>query len=245
MEWYRGPEGDQRIWYEETEIEQIMSDELARAKLTPTPTSPVTDLERFIESHLKADLDQFAYLPVGVLGLTQFVAGKRPAVSISAELTNAADEGPAGLTGRWRATLAHEAAHVVLHRYLFDPVLAQPDLFGATVPHETPSGGLMRCLKRDISPVRGLGPRRRADWREVQANRGMAALLMPRMTFRRLASQRITAEALTNLTSGSPTAAHLANQMADSFSVSKQAATIRLETLGIITTADLAYLPGL
>jgi len=239
MKWYRGPEGDQRIWYEDDEIERIMGGELARAGLAPTITSPVTDLERFVESHLKADLDQYADLPVGVLGLTQFVLGKRPAVSISAELTDSADEGSPGLAGRWRATLAHEAAHVVLHRYLFDPELATLDLFGTTMPHEAPSGGLMRCLKRDIGPVRGV------DWREVQANRGMAALLMPRVTFRRIASQRIAAESLTDLRSGSPSAANLATMMAESFSVSKQAASIRLETLGLVTATDVAYLPGL
>ena len=36
-------------------------------------------------------------------------------------------------------------------------------------------GGLMRCLKRDVGQATGS-----KDWREVQANRGMAALLMPR-----------------------------------------------------------------
>ena len=28
MEWYYGPEGDQRIWYESAEIETIADDEL-------------------------------------------------------------------------------------------------------------------------------------------------------------------------------------------------------------------------
>jgi hypothetical protein len=72
MQWYYGPEGDQRIWYESDEIEAIAEDELRRAGLMPSPDDPVTDLERLIEGHLKAQLDQYAQLPEGVLGVTQF-----------------------------------------------------------------------------------------------------------------------------------------------------------------------------
>ncbi len=242
MRWYRGPEGDQRIWYDEDEIERITADELARAGMSPKASAPVTDLERFIESHLKADLDQYASLPADVLGLTQFAPGKRPVVLINAELTESADDQHPvpGRVGRWRATLAHEAIHVVLHRYLFDPDMDQLDLFNGAAAELSHSAGLMRCLKRDIGPAS-----RSTDWREVQANRGMAALLMPIPTFRRVAFQRISAQSLTDLVAGSPSANALAAEMADAFAVSKQAAAIRLETIGIITTGNLASLPGL
>jgi hypothetical protein len=242
MRWYPGPEGDQRIWYEDEEIERIVGDELARAGLTPRPSAPVTDLEKFIESHLKADLDQYANLPNGVLGLTQFAPGRRPAVSISAELTESADgSDPApGRRGRWRATLAHEAAHVFLHRYLFDPDLNQLALFSRPTAHQAQHVGLMRCLKRDVGPAS-----RSTDWREIQANRGMAALLMPRATFRRVAFQCISAQSLTNLVPDSPSTAALASAMAEVFAVSKQAATIRLETVDVITSADALRVPGL
>ena len=86
MQWYYGPEGDQRIWYESDEIEAIAEDELRRAGLMPSPRDPVTDLERLIEEHLKAQLDQFARLPEGVLGITRFGA-RLPVVSISSALT--------------------------------------------------------------------------------------------------------------------------------------------------------------
>src|SRR5215510_9945552 len=118
MQWYYGPEGDQRIWYESDEIEAIAEDELRRADLMPSPDDPVTDLERLIEGHLNARLDQYADLPEGVLGATQFDARGRPAVSISRALTEAAEQDPPGpgQLGRWRATLAHEGAHIFLHR---------------------------------------------------------------------------------------------------------------------------------
>src|ERR1700744_5239839 len=92
MQWYLGPDGDQRIWYESDEIEQIVSDELRRAGLTPNRNDPVVDLERFIEDHLGCELDQYAQLPDDVLGMTRFPANHRPLVSINASLTQACDD---------------------------------------------------------------------------------------------------------------------------------------------------------
>jgi len=192
---------------------------------------------------VKADLDQYADLPTDVLGLTRFTPGKPPVVSINAELTGPVDSDAAtpGQLGRWRATLAHEAAHVFLHRYLFEPDLNQMQLFDPPSAGPLAKGGLMRCLKRDVGQATGS-----KDWREVQANRGMAALLMPRATFKRAAFQRIGAHSLTDLTVGSPAADILAAELAGLFSVSKQAATIRLETVGIARAmGNAGLLPGL
>jgi len=238
MQWYYGPEGDQRIWYESDEIEAIAEDELRRAGLMPSPDDPVTDLERLIEGHLNAQLDQYAQLPEGVLGVTQFDARRHPLVSISSALTEAAEEDQPrpGQVGRWRATLAHEASHIFLHRYLFDPDMAplasrQPD-------HTAPGGAaVMRCLHRDVNDVGtqdwGRISRRR-DWREVQANRGMAALLMPARTFKDVAFQQMTTLGLSSLSSGPALADTLAATIADAFQVSKQAALIRLGTLQVV-----------
>src|SRR5258705_343303 len=106
MQWYQGPEGDQRIWYEADDIERIAQDELRRADLMPTRGNPAPDFEKLIESPLKVDLDQSAQPPAGVLGLTQFEPGRRPKISISSALTEAAEEDPPkpGRLGRWRAT---------------------------------------------------------------------------------------------------------------------------------------------
>ena len=128
MKWYRTADGNLRLWYETDEIEQIAEDELRVANLLPTTAAPVTDLERFIEGRLKADLDLFAELPGDVLGLTQFDDDKRPRICINAYLSTAALEAErpaAGIVGRWRATLAHEASHVMSHRMLFVKDLAK------------------------------------------------------------------------------------------------------------------------
>ncbi|GAB4960691.1 hypothetical protein MAHJHV55_12830 [Mycobacterium avium subsp. hominissuis] len=232
MQWYSGPEGDQRIWYEPEDIEQIATEQLRRAGLMPTLDDPVTDVERLIEVHLHAELDLYADLPDGVLGLTQFPARGAPKVLIDRALTEARDaEGvTAGVVGRWRATLAHEASHIFLHRYLFDPEMAQlAGRGGVSVPSE---GGLMRCLHRDISAAQAdwSSVRRRSDWREVQANRAMAALLMPRRLFRRLALREIRQLGLGTPPVTAPNVEDLTTALAELLEVSKQAARIRLDS---------------
>lgn len=236
MQWYSGPEGDQRIWYEPEDIEQIATEQLRRAELMPTLDDPVTDVERLIEVHLHAELDLYADLPDGVLGLTQFPARGAPKVLIDRALTEArdADGASAGVVGRWRATLAHEASHIFLHRYLFDPDMAQlTGRSGVAAPNE---GGLMRCLHRDISPTMAdwSSVRRRSDWREVQANRAMAALLMPRRIFRRLALREMRELGLGAPPVAAPDVEDLTTVLAGLLQVSVQAARIRLETEGLV-----------
>ena len=95
----------------------------------------------------------------------------------------------------------------------------------------------MRCLHRDVNDVStqdwGRISRRR-DWREVQANRGMAALLMPGRTFKDVAFDQMTKLGLSSLSSGPASADTLAAAIADVFQVSKQAALIRLGTLQVV-----------
>jgi Zn-dependent peptidase ImmA (M78 family) len=95
----------------------------------------------------------------------------------------------------------------------------------------------MRCLHRDVNDVstQDWGRiSRRGDWREVQANRGMAALLMPSRTFKDVAFEQMTKLGLSGLSSGPASADTLAAAIADAFQVSKQAALIRLGTLQVV-----------
>jgi hypothetical protein len=222
---YTSQGGENRLWFEPTEIDEIMEGELRRSNLWPPDDNPVVDVEAFLDGHLRVDLDQYADLPSDILGQTEFHPGA-PRVQINRDLTGSAmdSEWPtAGIQGRWRATLAHEGAHVVLHRSLFDSAPDQEVLFEVESREPT----LMRCLKRDVAPGSTRG-----DWREVQANRGMAALLMPRELFGRRARQirdakpKITTPELTRALSGL-------------FQVSNEAARIRVDTLGLAGGPDL------
>ena len=231
MRWYRGPEGDERLWVEMSELEMAMEEQLRDANLLPSVDAPVVDVESFLERHLMVELDQYAPLPAEILGLTEFRATQSPRVLINKDLTGSAmdaDWVPPGSPGRWRATLAHEAVHVILHRALFEFNVHQGLLFEErkTSSHK---GQMLRCLKREVQFTA-----RSADWKEVQANRGMAALLMPRSVFMSIAKQEIFRHgvAIGRLREGSEAEGTIARRLAERFGVSRQAASIRLQTLG-------------
>jgi hypothetical protein len=237
VRWSRDALGRDRIWYSLDELESIMDDEARKAGFVATADHPVLDLEAFLERYLGAALDQYAALPADVLGQTEFETGQRIRVSINADLTGAMDDG--GLLsdlGRWRATLAHEAAHILLHRVLFEVPLAQETLFDIEAQ---PAPTLLRCLKRDVAPGR-----RASDWREVQANQGMAALLMPRRLFAAIADDERSGLGLPPLplVDGLGDSDRLVRRLAARFDASRQAAQIRLRTLGLVTDEST---PGL
>lgn len=225
--WYRAKDGSQQLWLKDSTIEEIAETELHRAGLMPATAKPVK-IESFIERHLGAILDAGADLEPGVLGLTELRAGAKPRVLVSRDLTDAALEidDYSGTLGRWRATLAHEAAHVLLHGFLFELNLEQETMFD-DVP--APDARLFRCLKREV--VFASGGR---DPREVQANKGMAALLMPRTLFGATARQLVSK--LSEL--------ELIDEVARTFEVSRQACRIRLQTLGFLEP-DGSYVVGI
>lgn len=225
--WYRAKDGTQQFYITDSALEELAEVELHRAALMPKIAGPV-EIETFIERHLEANLDYGADLEPGVLGLTELRAGQKPSVRIARDLTDAALEVDqySGTLGRWRATLAHEAAHVLLHGFLFELNLGQETMFD-DVPVE--EARMLRCLKRDVVFARG-----GRDPREVQANKGMAALLMPRTLFG--ATARTMAQTMDE--------EQLTVDIARKFEVSRQAGRIRLQTLGFLEP-DGTYVVGI
>lgn len=224
--------GRTQLWLDDAEIEAEMASALAEAGMSPSVEAPVVDLDRFLEVGLGAIVDQHAPLEEDILGLTSFIRGLPPAVQINANLTGAFDDaGASDLDrARWRSTLAHEAAHVVLHARLFVLDEHQGELFSATAADPPVP---QRCLKRDVGFDRG------ADPREVQANKGMAALLMPEMLFVPLA--RKTAHQLGirpgDLDPEASGSRRLVTRLAQVFQVSQQATEIRLGTFGFLRSS--------
>ena len=234
MRRYRAKDGRQCLWYGDDEIEEITFSALRATGLVPSPDSPSMDIETFVDAHLGVGLEQYAELDPEVLGVTEFIAGERPRIRINQDLTNSAldeDETPLGILGRWRATLAHEASHVILHSSLFVHNENQLSLFAAEGQRELASPRLFRSLKRDVS-FANLG----SDWREIQANKGMAALLMPKVVF----LQACNGEAERNPFTAWPLRPDhfevraLVVRLSELFQVSRQAAAIRLETLDVL-----------
>ena len=221
------------LYYSTQEIEELMEDALQGSGLMPTLGAPVTMLDRLIERHLKVSLDEWAHLDADVMGQTDFDV--RPIkISINRLLTEEADQPGChpGLKGRYRATLAHEAAHVLLHEplYPYSPA-TQGTLFEAEpAPRKR---HLQSCKVRDIFPTPSRQP---SDWREVQANKGMAALLMPRQVFREAARRKINQAGWDEegLFPETFEAEILKVELARLFAVSWQACEIRLQTLNIL-----------
>ena len=81
MKKFRALDGGERLWFDPGEIDRIMEAELRKASLQPSIEGPVVDVERLIERHLKAALDQYADLDPKVLGLTEFFEGRPPKIS--------------------------------------------------------------------------------------------------------------------------------------------------------------------
>lgn len=223
--------GGDSLWFTPQDVESMMEAELLKAGLYPTLEKPVVDIERLIVRHLKVELDQHAELEPQVLGLTEFFPGSSPKIRINRDLTNAIDEDESapGLMGRWRATLAHEASHVLMHRIIFELATDQGNLFQVAAPQRAT---LMRCLKTNVL-FRAGG----SDSREVQANMGMAALLMPERFFTSLVREIIRDSGIESeeLIAGSATVEELAIAIRGRCAVSKQAALIRLETTRIVS----------
>jgi len=236
MRRYRSKDGEERLWYTDREIEDIMRVELEKAELLPTPDSPSVDIEGFVEFHLQVGFDRTADLEPDVLGVTEFVLGGAPLIKINRDLTGSAldeDDSPLGILGRWRATVAHEASHVILHKVLFDVGSAQQGSFLFAEEAEPEIPRVFRSLKRDVS-FAGCNS---GDWREVQANMGMAALLMPKPVFLEVCQRELERSpllSLPNVGPDHPELRPLIGRLAEHFEVSKQAASIRLETLGVL-----------
>ena len=241
MREYRSADGERRLWFDHGEIEGVMEDELHKAGMSPKSDAPVVDVEGFIEFYLGATLDQYADLDTDILGETRFVRGRPPFVFINRGLTEQAEGEvpPSGVLGRWRATLAHEAAHVVLHRSFYELPSTQGSLWDDN-SHEAPP--LMRCLHRDI-----VTNRTPSDWREVQANRGMAGLLMPKRSFTELIRRTIGAGRSDDLLSiihsmKSYAFKEFLIDISAKCAVSQQAARYRMSALGLIRDDNEKFL---
>ena len=232
MKEYRSPTGELRLWFGDSEIDGIMALELQQCGMFPSASAPIVDLEAFLEVHLGVKLDLYADLGADLLGVSRFAAGRQPLVKINRDLTAQANDNlrPSGLLGRWRATLGHEAAHVILHKRLVDHPSEQGTLFSQNCESPTET---TRCLERDIWFARGTG-----DWKEVQANRGMASLLMPSKTFTDLTRHIVGAGAKDDLlayvpATDAPAFSDLIRELSARCQVSQEATRIRLKTLGM------------
>lgn len=214
------------------QIERRMADRLHRAGMMPTLAEPVLDLEAFVEHRngLGASLDDFAPLPSDVMGVVTFLPGQRDHMEINRDLSELAEK-DITTRARCRSTIAHESSHIVLHRDILMPCTSL-QLFSLD---DEPAGYIQTCLKQDFG-WRGSASREE-DYLEIQANKGMAALLLPRPVFYPIAqaalrdweSRRHQDDSHDHFEEKK----RLIRHWASLFDVSRQVVEIRLRTLNL------------
>lgn len=167
----RGPFPNQPF-YTDREIDQLCVEELHAVGLFPKTPEPVR-IDRFIEKRFTVHVE-YEEMPAGILGYTRF--GKRgvDAVIVSKAL---ADEGSTVADRRLNTTLAHEAGHGLLHGHLFMLDELPVELFD-----EASGVAASRILCRDDQAAAKTTTAKRYDgrWWEVQANKAIGGLLLPR-----------------------------------------------------------------
>ncbi len=158
-----------RPFYELQEIEEICGTALKRQGLYPEQPEAIR-IDRFVEKEFGIT-PCYEELPKGVLGYTEF--GSNGVESIYVDVSLEVDP-KLSSQRRVRTTIAHEAGHGLLHAHLYcdDRELS---LF------EEPKRSKVLCRDEDVVTLGAVNAVRRYDdrWWEYQANRAMAALLLP------------------------------------------------------------------
>ena len=158
-------------------IVRIALEQLTACRLIPDAPGPVA-VEKFCDRKWGVPEDYQA-LDSDVMGLTSFTYKGLDRIVINTVLEE--DSSPTGRR-RMRSTLAHEIGHAVLHEDLFVEKLIfernQGELFGA-MNRSAPAA--IVCRNNDI-----FGAPKKVQWWEIQANKFMAAVLLPKPLFLRV-----------------------------------------------------------
>ncbi len=238
-------------------IARMASELLERNGLTPETYEPPTQIERLVENEagISYRIEELNCDKRGaplVLGLTRWGEnGDRQIVvnSILADSSLETDE------HRFNFTLGHELFHAIEHlpraRAGTAAPLARMQVF-LEMEYKKPHSVAERAVKRWVSDKPGGRVlNTHEDWREWQANRFAAALLMPEWAviakFRvRTGIETMTADSVQD---ARELALHVAGErefesgffersLAGAFAVSRQAMAIRLMQLGLVKEED-------
>lgn len=165
-------------FHHENRIERICTEALEAHGLMPDEPAAIR-IDRFIEKQFKLSIE-YADLQErfgeGVMGACKF--GRDGEVTrILVDLTLAEDDSRIA-EKRVRSTLAHEGGHGLFHGPLFAEMFEAEEAAGKLVQVDRSAG-----ITADGFACRRIGEGgggKRYDWWEVQANRAMASLLLPR-----------------------------------------------------------------
>jgi hypothetical protein len=203
----------ERPYYPDSDIEAICTDELSKFGLLPSQPQPIR-VDRFVEKRFVTP--SYEDLGEGVLGLTKFSGSGVAEIIVSSRLDA---EGSKVSERRVRTTLAHEGGHGLLHAHLFALASGTQPLFGDFSDPKKP-----KVLCRD-SQYGG-------QWWEVQANKAMACLLLPKRLVDLAIDPYLTVQGLLGLrTLGQANKEKAARELADVFDVNPVVVRLRIEQL--------------
>lgn len=202
----------------DVESERLVTEFLIKRKGVARFPLCTDDLTLLIEKHVE-DLDLYSNLSQlgsDVEGVTVFSRDSKPSVKISAALNESKRE------NRLRTTLSHELGHVVFHNELFerstDAQLFEEEELPDT-HHACREGTILNAGQ--------------ADWMEWQAGHVSGAILMPATQLRALISQKFPNYVGGALGPSAPLVDSMVEEVKKAFSVSAEAARIRLARLQV------------
>jgi hypothetical protein len=210
----------------DSECEKLITDFLEQRHGTIENPISTDDLTVLIET-LTSDLDLYADLSNeegDVEGVTDFFPGRQPKVRISKQLT--LDQ---AMSHRFRTTLTHELGHAKFHTFMFDGSTSG-GLFGTTLPIVS-----NKCKRNSMLQAA------QTDWMEWQAGFACGALLMPATALRKTVRQFLEEQQVSvgRFDVRSKEAKALVAIVSATYSVSREAARVRLLQRGTLSEGDL------
>lgn len=201
-------------------IERLAEERLTTVGLMPSSPGPVA-VEKYCDRRW-GFAEDYVELPKGVLGKAEFSENGLESIHVNRALD---DSSPIGII-RTRSTIAHEIGHGELHEEKFIAKLihdhAQGDFF---LKPTTSSASAKRvatvCRENQIFGYN------KDEWWEIQANKFMAALLMPPSLLRQVFDEWNTEFPREEW----PPIYSLDDVIADTFKVSQQMANIAAKRL--------------
>ncbi|WP_306598828.1 ImmA/IrrE family metallo-endopeptidase [Geothrix sp. 21YS21S-2] len=216
----RGSPFLERPHFSDWEIDQMCEEALLAVGLLPSNPEPIR-VERFIEKRFGVS-PVYEDLPAGVLGYTLFTDTGVRSVHVGNHLVG---NGEKPLERRLNSTLAHEAGHCLMHAHLFAFKDVGLSLFGRD-PDVSATKVLCRDAERQIRQTYD------GRWWELQANKSIGALLLPRRTLRTaLEPFLIRPGELTEVTVPESLREDAVRSLAEIFDVNPAVSRIRLNTL--------------
>ncbi len=219
-----------QLRFEDHEFEAMMDEMRNRAGEECFTPGKGVDVDLVLLRAIGAEAD-YVNLPVGIMGRTVFKPDGAVTIEVSRELSDQAETDRVARR-RLRTTLAHECGHVACHRGLFIHDTETYSLFAdSQLSASSTQRPPIMCRPEGVGNVGYRG-----EWWEYQANRCMAALLLPKGMVVASTRKRIkeggfdTAEDCVRRGHGE----NLIRQLADEYDVSHAAMLYRLQDLGFI-----------